>query len=154
MSAVTIRAAVQSDVEDAYRLMAGLGYPDLDRPAFQAVFDELLNRGDMTILLAENTSGRVVGLASVSHRPQLHLTGIVVSLDELVVSDEARGLGAGRELLDRVKQMAGELGARRLELHTNRGRESYKRGFYPKNGFFEANSALMRLVGDVSEPRK
>jgi len=33
----------------------------------------------------------------------------------------------------------------RLELETNRARESYRRGFYIKNGFTEADSAVMRI---------
>ncbi|MBI3075702.1 MAG: hypothetical protein HYY85_01750 [Deltaproteobacteria bacterium] len=32
----------------------------------------------------------------------------------------------------------------RLELHTNRARESYGRGFYQRHGFREADSALLR----------
>jgi hypothetical protein len=47
--------------------------------------------------------------------------------------------------------MARKLGARRLELETNRARESYRRRFYVKNGFTEADSAVMRIEYDVTD---
>jgi len=101
----------------------------------------------MTLLIAEY-EGTVIGLASISRRPQLRLNGDLITIDELVVADSMRGLGVGREILDHIKSRCRELGARRLELETNRARKSYKRRFYLKNGFTEANSAVMRIDFD------
>lgn len=39
----------------------------------------------------------------------------------------------------------------RLELETNRARESYLRRFYVKNGFTEADSAVMRIDYDLPD---
>ncbi|PYT05931.1 MAG: hypothetical protein DMF60_10365 [Acidobacteria bacterium] len=68
-----------------------------------------------------------------------------ITIDEFVVADNARGRGVGRALLEHIKSMARKAGARRLELNTNRARESYRRAFYIKNGFTEADSAVMRI---------
>jgi N-acetylglutamate synthase-like GNAT family acetyltransferase len=146
---VTIRKAAGADVGEALRLIEALGYPGLDRDSFARNFTAVLNHPEIIVLLAEDSVGRVVGLASISHRPQLRLAGILVSLDELVVADEVRGQGVGRELLDQVKSIAKSLGARRLELETNRTRVSYQRSFYLKNGFIEVDSAVLRFQEDL-----
>jgi N-acetylglutamate synthase-like GNAT family acetyltransferase len=48
-------------------------------------------------------------------------------------------------LLEQAKGIARHSGCRRLELLTNRSRKSYRREFYVKNGFTEADSAVMRI---------
>ena len=144
----TIRNATEADLDETLRLIESLGYPGLERETFAHTFKAILNHPEMILLLAEDSLGRAIGLASISHRPQLRLAGILVSLDELVVADEARGQGVGRALLDQVKSIAKTLGARRLELETNRARVSYQRSFYLKNGFVEVNSAVLRFQED------
>jgi GNAT superfamily N-acetyltransferase len=140
-----IRRAGLADVIAAYDLMAALGYPNLASDSFASTFADVLKRPDMIVLVAEESMGRVVGLISISHRPQLRLAGTLVSVDELVVAADARGKGIGRALLNEAKHLAEKLGACRIELETNRARESYRRGFYVKNGFIEADSAIMRF---------
>jgi GNAT superfamily N-acetyltransferase len=142
---ITIRQAVSTDVETVYRMIQALGYPALNREVFTRVFNELLNHQETLIYLAETNNDRPLGLLTLSHRPQLRLTGKIVSVDELVVLEEARGKGVGRALLQAAKSFAESLQAERLELHTRRSRESYRRAFYVKNGFIEANSAVMRI---------
>ncbi len=124
--------------------MAELGYPNLEFNEFAGTYAAVQKNPAMTLLVAEY-DGDVVGLASLSRRPQLRLAGDLITIDELVVADRTRGLGVGRAILQRVKSMSQELGARRLELETTRTRESYERRFYVKNGFTEANSAVMRI---------
>ena len=130
--------------------MAELGYPDLTIARFAEVYSSVQKHPAMTLIVAED-DGEVVGLASISRRPQLRLAADLITIDELVVADSARGLGVGRALLEHVKEMAGRSGARRLELETNRERESYRRRFYVKNGFTEANSAVMRIEYDLAD---
>ena len=130
--------------------MAELGYPDLTIARFAEVYSSVQKHPAMTLIVAED-DGEVVGLASISRRPQLRLAADLITIDELVVADSARGLGVGRTLLEHVKEMAGRSGARRLELETNRARESYRRRFYVKNGFTEANSAVMRVEYDLAD---
>ena len=140
-----IRQATDSDLQAGFKLMAELGYPDLSIARFAATFSSVQNNPAMTLIVAEDGDGVVVGLASISRRPQLRLTADLITIDELVVADSARGLGVGRALLEHIRAMAVRSGARRLELETNRARESYRRRFYIKNGFTEADSAVMRI---------
>jgi GNAT superfamily N-acetyltransferase len=143
-----IRNAVEGDVETAFRMIESLGYANIEPDDFKRIYRETLHHRDTYVFLAQDSHGRGLGLMTVSQRPQLRLAGILLSIDELVVIDEARGLGVGRALLTEAKRMAARKGAQRLELHTNRGRLSYHRQFYIKNGFMEINSAVMRMDRD------
>lgn len=146
-----IRPSTESDVQAAFKLMAELGYPDLSLERFAETYHSVLRHPAMTLIIAEDDDGEVLGLASISRRPQLRLTADLITIDELVVANSARGRGVGHVLLEHVKTMAKKTGARRLELETNRVRESYRRAFYIKNGFIEANSAVMRIDYDLSD---
>jgi len=139
-----IRPATESDLQAAFRLIDELGYHDLSIARFAKTYSSVQKHPAMTLIVAEDDC-EVVGLASISRRPQLRLAADLITIDELVVADSARGLGVGGALLEHVKAMAGSSGVRRLELETNRARESYRRAFYIKNGFTEANSAVMRI---------
>ncbi len=143
-----IRSANDEDALAALGLMSALGYKELDPDVFNSVFRLVIHRSDAAVLIAEADSGQAIGLAAVSWRPQLRLSGTLVSLDELVVDPAGRGLGVGKALLDEVKALAARVAEPgrpwRLQLETNRSRESYRRGFYIKNGFSEVDSALLR----------
>ena len=114
--------------------MAELGYPNLSRARFVETYRSVLEHPAMRVIVAEDDDGQVIGLASMSTRPQLRLTSTLVTIDEFVIAGGDRGKGIGRELLNAAKEIASEIGARRLELETNRARESYQRAFYIKKG--------------------
>jgi N-acetylglutamate synthase-like GNAT family acetyltransferase len=141
----SVRVARSSDAPALLDLLRELGYGDVDSKARFDSIEAVLRHPEMRVLVADGEHGRIVGMLALSHRPQLRLGGTLVTIDELVVTARERGCGVGRALLERAKALAAELGACRLELHTNRTRESYLRGFYAKNGFMEVNSAVMRL---------
>jgi N-acetylglutamate synthase-like GNAT family acetyltransferase len=149
MARVIVRNATIADVGDAHALIRELGYGGLDEETFSHNFASVLADPEQRVLLAER-DGRVVGLMSLGTRPQLRLAGFVMSIDELVVTEAARGAGIGTKLLECAKAEAARIGARRLELHTARGRPSYERGFYTKHGFTEVDSAVMRWEGGFS----
>lgn len=138
-----LRLACAADVAAVHGLIAELGYADLEKDAFARGYSSVLCDAAQQVWLAE-LDGLVVGLMSLSARPQMRLAGPIVTVDELVVSERARGAGVGKMLIDRAKKEAQRLGALRLELLTARGRPSYARWFYLKNGFLEVDSAVMR----------
>jgi GNAT superfamily N-acetyltransferase len=131
--------------------MSDLGYPGLSLPNFVRAYNAVLEHPTMLLIVAEDENQEIIGLASITNRPQLRLTARLVTIDELVVAERARGGGVGQKILKAAEAMARKLGARRLELETNRARESYRRGFYVKNGFTEADSAVMRIDYELPE---
>ncbi len=146
-----IRLATENDVQAAFKLMTDLGYPDVELARFAETYHAVLEHPTMLLIVAEDENENVIGLATISNRPQLRLTGNLVTIDEFVVAADARGKGVGRELLKGAIAMAKKLGARRVELESSRERESYRREFYIKNGFIEADSAVMRIDYELPE---
>jgi N-acetylglutamate synthase-like GNAT family acetyltransferase len=149
MSTVSLRLATAADAAAAHGLVAELGYAGLDRQTFASGFAAVLADRSQQVWLAD-LGGKVVALMTLGARPQVRLGGVVMTIDELVVTEGARGAGVGTTLLERAKAEATKAGARRLELHTARGRQSYERGFYAKAGFVEVDSAVMRWEGGLS----
>jgi N-acetylglutamate synthase-like GNAT family acetyltransferase len=147
---IIIRLATEADLRAVFDLMDSFGYPGLSQLRFGETYREVLNDPSMFVVLAE-ANGGVVGLATLSRRPQLRLTANLVTIDELAIAPDWRGRGIGKALLNQAKGIARHSGCRRLELLTNRSRESYRRGFYVKNGFTEADSAVMRIEYEFDE---
>ena len=147
---VVIRSATDSDAQAAFKLIAELGYRNLSFARFAPTYQSVLASAVTMTFIAE-VNGDAVGLATISFRPQLRLAANLFSIDEFVIADRARGQGVGRRFLEHLKAVAKQAGAKRLELETNRARASYRRGFYVKNGFIEADSALMRIDYDPAQ---
>jgi GNAT superfamily N-acetyltransferase len=148
MGDFTLRAATLTDADAVRDLVRELGYGGIDAADFAATYEAVLADPTQSVWLAverdERGESRVAGMMSLSCRPQLRLARPVMTVEEMVVTEAARGTGAGSALLATAKDEARRLGAGRLELHTARGRPSYERGFYVKNGFREVDSAVMR----------
>jgi N-acetylglutamate synthase-like GNAT family acetyltransferase len=144
MSELVLRAATRGDLEAIRGLLVDLGYTHLeDEPALDEVLEAVLADPGRGVWLAER-AGAIVGLCSLSIRAQLRLAGVLVTIEELVVKDDARGAGIGSALLQLARNEAVRVGARRVELLTNRTRDAYLREFYVKRGFTEVASAVMR----------
>ena len=143
-----VRGAQEADGAAIRGLLRALGYEAGDGEALAGLLRAALDRPDCALFLAldrDDPRGAPLGLIQLSQRPQLHLGGPLVSIDTLTVLPGARGRGIGRRLLRRARAYARLHRAVRIEVHTTRARENYRRGFYPANGYQEADSALFRL---------
>ena len=92
---------------------------------------------DSHSMYVAEVDGRVLGYTSVHWLPYLLLAGPEGYVSELFVQQEGRSQGLGTRLLEAIKQEARQRGCVRLMLLNNRGRESYQRQFYAKNGWQE-----------------
>ncbi|MBX7194091.1 MAG: GNAT family N-acetyltransferase [Sandaracinaceae bacterium] len=139
-----VRRASAGDLEAIRALLVELGYAALaSEPRLGDVLDEVLADPMRAVWLAVDEDD-VLGLATTTVCLQLRLAGRELTLEELVVRERARGRGVGRALVAHVKDEATRLGVVRVQLTTNTHRDVYLRRFYPKNGFVEASSAVMR----------
>jgi GNAT superfamily N-acetyltransferase len=148
---VAIRAARMSDEEELVALSANLRGYDVPEPrAYRQALRRVLQSTDCRLWVAHCESDSPVGYILVSTRPRLSLQGPLVTIDELTVSPARRGQGIGRLLVNAAKAFALRYGAKRLELTSWRGHESYRRQFYPANGFVEFDSAVFRFLMSAS----
>jgi GNAT superfamily N-acetyltransferase len=139
-----IRLAREEDLESIADLLNHLGYP-ITASGLRPILQSMLQASETCIFVATLTDCGVVGLISLLHFPTLRLNGRQVTIEELVIHPEHRGKGIGRELIAFARSYAQELGAVMIEVLTNRKRESFKRGFYEKNGFTLSDHSVFRL---------
>jgi GNAT superfamily N-acetyltransferase len=93
------------------------------------------------VLAAVTGDSEIAGYVSVHWLPYLFLPGPEGFVSELFVREGQRGRGAGRMLLAAVKKEAARRGCARLSLLNMRGRPSYERQFYAKDGWTERPEA-------------
>jgi GNAT superfamily N-acetyltransferase len=140
---VQVRRGRPGDAAPVLALVRQLGYAP-DERGFDETFAQVVRHPEAAVFVA--TEGlRVIGYLALSHRPQIHLCGRIAVIDELIVDQSRRGRGIGSALVDAALTHARGLGCRRVELSTQRARESYARKFYPTHGFVEADAAVLRL---------
>lgn len=99
-------------------------------------------------LVACDAQGLLIGYCAVHWLPIAILQGSEGYVSELFIADSARGSGVGSQLLDQVTAAARSRGCRRLRLVNNRQRDSYRRGFYARQGWQEQAQAA-RFVLDL-----
>jgi GNAT superfamily N-acetyltransferase len=140
---VLVRRARPGDAAQVLALVQQLGYEPDDR-RYDEIFAQVVRHPESAVFVA--TEGlRVIGYLSLSHRPQIRLGATVAIIDELIVDEKRRGDGVGSALLQSALQHARAINCKRVEVHTARSRESYRRHFYISHGFQEIDSAILRL---------
>jgi len=116
-----VRRAVQTDADtiaplfDAYRQFYGKP-PDPDRA--REFVRERLEHNESVILLAEDESGRALGFVQLFPSFTSVQARRLWVLNDLYVTEEARGLGVGRALMEAAREHAVKTRAKRLTLET------------------------------------
>ena len=127
-----IRDAVLKDEDEVYALITELEECELPRREFSEVFKANLNSKQVRYFVAEE-NGRLIGFASVHFQGLLHHAARIAELQELVVNHEARGLGLGKLLLNKVAELARLESCEQLEVSCNK-RRTASHAFYESQG--------------------
>lgn len=130
-------AAAGADVEEAVRRLL----PQLT-PGPLVVRPAALVADPAVTLLAARRDGAVVGMATVAVFAKL--TGITARLEDVVVDEAARGVGAGEALVRAAMAVARERGASRMELTSGPWREAANR-LYRRLGFARRETNVYSL---------
>jgi ribosomal protein S18 acetylase RimI-like enzyme len=135
------RAEEVSDelVEAAARLL-----PQLSRAApapTRAELEAIVSSPATALLLARAGNGEIVGSLTLAlfRIP----TGIRAWIEDVVVDEDARGQGAGEALVREAIRLAGEAGARTVDLTSRPSREAANR-LYERVGFAERETNVYR----------
>jgi GNAT superfamily N-acetyltransferase len=94
-----------------------LGYDGPSDASILASVERIIGRDDAEYLLAGD--GEPQGVAQVRYRWSVWWDAEDCWLEDLYVSDDARGTGVGRTLTEAVLQRAAARGCRRVELDVN-----------------------------------
>jgi ribosomal protein S18 acetylase RimI-like enzyme len=138
-----LRRAGPQDLDDVVRLIAEFrdwwGKSDPSADVIREVAAQLLDHEHTEFLLAFDDTGGAVGVCQLRYRLSVWTGSEDVWLEDLFVTESARGGGHGRELVEAAFESARKRGCRRIELDVN-----------------EQNTAALRfyeLLGFTTEPK-
>jgi len=132
MSATVVRDAEAGDEADWRRLWASyLGFYDLNlAPAVtDSTWARLMDPASPLKARLALCDGTTVGFAIHRHHPSSWVAGDDCYLEDLFVTEAARGQGTGRALIDDLVALARDRGWHRLGWHTDAG-NARARAFY------------------------
>ena len=132
-----IRPAAIKDASQITALLHQLGYPDTAQAVMRRL--EVLGRQtDTIILVAEDDGRQLTGCIQVVIANRL-AEGPYGEIASLVVAEDERGRGVGRQLIDRAADWLIEHGLSRMRVRCNAIRKQTHR-FYAHLGFRETKS--------------
>jgi N-acetylglutamate synthase-like GNAT family acetyltransferase len=132
-AAPRVRDATLADAGALAPLLGELGYP-VEAADLAPRLARMLDRADQKVLIAEDGRGAALGLIAVHVFPALEYAEDIALITALVITEGARGTGAGRMLVDGAEAYARAAGVRRF-LVTTHNRRSGAHAFYERLGF-------------------
>lgn len=134
LNGLQIRPLAESDYRSVYRLYrqltgAGPAFPEGD---FARIFRNFFLFEDREAFVA-TVHNNVIGFVTLYYLDVLHHNGQVASIQELVVTEEFRGRGVGRALVEFVRAKVQEKRCHGLEVATDLWQSGAKK-FYERCG--------------------
>jgi ribosomal protein S18 acetylase RimI-like enzyme len=129
------------DVLDVLQRLVGELSSSAAKP-HAAELEQIIGSPVTRLLVARNESDEVVGMLTLAlfRIP----TGMRAWIEDVVVDQHARGEGVGEKLVREAIRIAGENGARTIDLTSNRSREAANR-MYRKLGFSRRDTTVYRI---------
>lgn len=114
-----IRPMLESDYQAVFRLYRRLvGKINHCEADFARIFQHFFEDIDREAFVADVHS-KVIGFVTLYYLEVFHQGGYVASIQELIITEEFRGRGVGRSLMEFVKQKSREKECRGLEVATD-----------------------------------
>jgi GNAT superfamily N-acetyltransferase len=140
MNGVLVREAAEADLPAMGRLLEELAdamgdTEGIDMGTAVKTCGDLLNAAGSHLLVAE-MDGKPMGFVHFAVRQSILHRAPSALIDELVVAEECRGKGVGRELVLAVLEKCKQLGCCEVEVSTEKT-NAEAREFYEKCGFEE-----------------
>jgi GNAT superfamily N-acetyltransferase len=143
---VILRQARPDDAEELSVLLSELGYPSGAESIARRI-SACANVPGLSIVVA-SMDGRVVGVVAVHCVPTLISDAALGRITALVVSNEVRGRGVGRQLVEEAEAFAREQGCERMELTSGDHRPG-AHAFYVRLGYaVEARRFIKHGLGE------
>ena len=136
---MSVRRIEIVDFPELYNLLSQLmTKKTLDRARMETVFRDII--GDPNVRIGVFDDGQeILGMVSISVHSTLHHFGRVAVIDEIVVTEKARGQGVGKSLVDWARSQARQMEADTIELHSGEFRTD-AHAFYQSLGFVPEGS--------------
>ncbi|MEO2207905.1 GNAT family N-acetyltransferase [Paenibacillus pabuli] len=140
---VTIRSSTTEDLQDMVILMDQLGYPTT-YAEMKERYAHIAADANFNTLVAE-VRGRVVGLIGLQTSYLYEKNGQHCRIMALIVHDQFRGTGIGRQLILAAEQWAADQGVDSLSLNSgNRPDRVAAHEFYRQLGFTAGSTGFSK----------
>lgn len=150
MGGAKIRKAGKRDIDEILDLLYQLQRPkpktSSEYTAFRKRISQYLGEKDKKITVSEQDS-KIVGLVSMVLLPRLNRTKLELYIPELVVSEDHRGLGVGKSLIEACIDMAKKKKCFRIRLESGNQRKGAHL-FYKNMGFEQSALSYTMTVVD------
>jgi GNAT superfamily N-acetyltransferase len=131
----------ESDLSSVILLAKQLGYPiNLQDATFR--FKKINSHSDYALFVAKSNSNEILGYIQVNKEPTSLLVDNFADIAALVVDENARGKGIGKELLNIAESWARENMIELVRVRSNIKRTDAHR-FYIREGFETSKTANM-----------
>ena len=107
----------------------------------------VVSHPEIELFVAADRADRVIGVISMSHRPQLRQSGRIATIEELFVTQEWRRKGVGKALVKNAVERAKVLTVKTLQLQATLDNPEEIQAFCKASGFELDNVSVYRLVG-------
>jgi GNAT superfamily N-acetyltransferase len=155
MGEVAIRAALPRDWPEVAGLLVELGRGVAAGTAEDTThlmqFAGHLRRLEVVTLVAERGDDGVIGVLDMEYHQRLGDHRPQARVNDIVVTEDARGLGVGRELLARAEGLAHKRGCFRMALVTAGWRDGTHR-FYDTLGWADYGTWFVKPLTDNVAP--
>ena len=138
-----IRGAECRDLDSVYRLMRQLSSHSFTKGQFEDCYFFNLEKGRILVYEDENV---ICGCIVYTIHYPMHFSRKTVEIVNLIVDENCRNNGVGKDLLAALEQIAIDNCCVRLEVDTNKIREGAQR-FYSREGF---ESTHIKLTKELS----
>lgn len=123
---IAVRPAVVGDLDAVWPLARDLATSYLvDHHTYTTIFPGLLTEPTVTLLVATDAEGDVVGYLLGQRHVTFHAGGPVLWVEEVMVAADRRGDGVGRALMEAAEDLARAGGAAYVALATRRAADFY-----------------------------
>jgi GNAT superfamily N-acetyltransferase len=150
-----IRAARVEDWPQVAGLLVELGRDvstsAASNPSFVIRFGGHLAKREGRTLVAQTPEGGLLGFLDMEFRQRLGHPRPQAWVNDLVVTEGARGQGVGRALLASAEELARRRGCFRMSLETGAHREAAHR-FYRREGWTDHGTWFVKLLDEPSPP--
>lgn len=136
---ILIRTATIDDTQEIARLSSELGYP-LNIEQLEERLQEISNLKDHVIYVAESDT-QLIGWIHASVRLLIESPPFV-EIGGLVVDQQHRGVGTGKQLVEACERWAAQIGVNKLRVRTNQTREDAVL-FYTRIGFSQKKAQFV-----------
>jgi len=127
-----IRKAGSADLDAVYGLMKQLSRHEFTQKQFEDCYNHNIEKG--CVLVYEKDNRTVCGCAVFAIHYPLHYSRKTAEIVNLIVDENSRGGGIGKELLEAIEQIASGNGCVCIEVASGKHREAAHR-FYEREGF-------------------